>query len=234
MNGTAAEPWYWQNFDLFEHTASTVREAFFAGAQIHEVRRGEVLFRADDPAVRVYWLDQGLVKIFHLSPLGEIITFWFCVPGDPFGAGGISGAEEQAVFAQALERSVVYSVGREEFEALVRAHPQLGLNMIKLVSARLRLACDGLADRITRRTDARLARVLLRLGRNWGEGHEEGGRFRVRITHQELGQMVGACRQTISRTLNDFERQRLVRTERRQLIVTDVAGLSLLAGERIS
>lgn len=212
-------PWYWDRFDFFEGTSSEVREKVMARTERHEFRRGATIFRANDPATRIFLLEQGLVKIFHLSGQGEITIFWFCVPGDPFGAGGISGASEQAVFAQALERSVVHSLSRADFECLLHEHPRLAINMIKQVSGRLRLACDAVTDKITRRTDARLARILVRLARNWGELQGEEIRFRVRITHQELAHLAGSCRQTVSSILSDFMRQGLIRFERRILVV---------------
>src|SRR5690606_4181453 len=181
------------------------------------------------PAQRIYYLEQGRVKIFHLSVLGEVTIFWFCVAGDPFGAGAISGAAEQAVVAEALEHSVVYSVSRDRFEQLVREHPQLGINMIKLVSARLRLACDALTERSGWPTEARLARVLMRLGWHWPGPCDDCSEGTVRVTHQELAQMVGSCRQTVSRILNRFARQRLVKLEQRRLVITDAQRLSLIA-----
>lgn len=107
------------------------------------------------------------------SPLGHVSGHTYCVaarrPGDLFGAGGISGSLEQSVYGQAVDRCVVFTMSRAAFEEVLEEHPGIALNVIKLVGARLRLACDAMTDNVTQRVEARLARVLLRLASNWGE-----------------------------------------------------------------
>lgn len=226
-------PWYWDGVNLFDNITADTRAHILAQAERQIFKRGATVFRADDRANKVFILDQGLVKIYHLSDQGEITIFWYCVPGDLFGAGGISGTMEQSVFGQAHEKSVVYALPRARFEKLVHQYPQLGLNALRLMGARLRLACDAVTDRITRKSDARLARILMRLAKNWGEQQGDGTvHFRVRITHQELASLLGSCRQTVNRLLNNFVDQGVIRFERRTLIVTDAGVLATISQGR--
>ncbi|MFG1478351.1 Crp/Fnr family transcriptional regulator [Xanthobacter sp. V4C-4] len=228
MTTSRTVPWYWERFDLFAGLPPEARALVEQLCERRVYRRGESVFAADDPASHVFWLDSGLVKIFHLSTQGEVTIFWFCMPGDWFGAGGISGAPEQAVFGQAVERSVVHVLRRADFERALLAFPQLALKMIRQVSGRLRLACDALVEKTARQADVRLAGILLRLARNCGEPRGDEIPFRVRITQQDLADMVGACRQTVNRTLNDFAQHGLLRFEGRRLVLTDPAGLQRL------
>lgn len=99
------------------------------------------------------------------------------------------------------------------------------------MAARLRLACDAVTDKMTQRTPARLARILLRLAMHWGEPTGEEIRFRVRTTNQELANMMGACRQTVNRTLSEFAACGLIRFEGRTLIVGKANALSDLVDE---
>lgn len=221
-----SEPWYWDKVNLFDGASAAVRLAFLEQAERREYRRGSHVFRASDAGSGVFFLERGVVKIYHLSAQGDVTIFWFCIRGDLFGAGGISGSMEQSVHAQAVEQSVVYMVPRTAFEGLVKDYPQLGLNVIRLMGARLRLACDAITDKMTRTTDARLARILLRLAKHWGEPSGSELRFRVHITHQELANMMGACRQTVTRTLTAFVEEGLLRFDRRMLIVARPAALA--------
>lgn len=204
MGGSA--PWYWNKVNLFDEASAEARQAFFLRAERHEYRRGQHVFRANDPATRVFYLESGMVKIYHLSPQGALTIFWFCVPGDLFGAGGITGSFEQSVYGQAEERSTVFTIPRQAFEEVLKAHPQLAINVIRLMGARLRLACDAMTDKVSLKTDVRLARLLLRLAQNWGHPGPSGIELQVKITHQELSNMIGACRQTVNRTLREFQR----------------------------
>lgn len=219
-------PWYWDKVNLFDGVSPDGRAAFMQRAERRDYRRGEHVFRASDPATRVFFLESGLVKIYHLSSAGSVTIFWFCAPGDLFGAGGISGASFQSVYGQAVDRSVVFTMSRPAFEHVVEEHPRIGLNVIKLLGARLRLACDAMTDNVTQRADSRLARVLLRLAQNWGEPTAKGVRFRVQISHHELGNMIGASRQTVNRALREFVKQGWLMQDGRNLIVADPEGLT--------
>ena len=227
-------PWYWQPFDLFAGVATEARAVMERASERRIYLRGESIIAADDPASHVFWLETGLVKIFHLSAQGEVTIFWFCMPGDWFGAGGISGALEQAVFGQAMERSIVRVLTRADFEQVLQAYPGLALNMIRQVSARLRIACDTMVDRTVQHTDARLASTLLRLARNCGEPRGTEIPFRVSITQQELADMVGACRQTVNRILNRFQQEGLLRLEGRRLVLMRPDALQTLLETRAS
>lgn len=219
-------PWYWNKVNLFDLVSPEGRRAFMQRAERRDYRRAEHIFRASDPANRVFFLESGLVKIYHLSPQGAVIIFWFCAPGDLFGAGGIAGSMQQSVYGQAVERSVVFTMSRVAFEEVLQEHPRLAINVITLMGARLRLACDAMTDNVTQRADARIARALLRLAQNWGDPGPGGVRFRIRISHQELGNLVGASRQTVNRALREFAREGWLAQDRRVLVLTDVAGLT--------
>ena len=222
----AITPWYWNKINLFDHVSPEGRRAFLQRSERREYKRGEHIFRAHDAANRVFFLESGLVKIYHLSAQGAVTIFWFCAPGDLFGAGGISGSLEQSVYGQTMDRSIVFTIFRTAFEEVLQEHPGIAMNVIKLMGARLRLACDAMTDNVTQRVEARLARALLRLARNWGDLTPSGIRFRVRISHLELANMIGASRQTVNRVLGDFKREGWLEQDARVLVLTDSDGLA--------
>ncbi len=221
-------PWYWNKFNLFDNVSPEARQAFLQRCERRDYRRGEHLFRARDIANRAYFLESGLVKIYHLSSRGALTIFWFCTPGDLFGAGGIVGSDEQSVYAQSVDQSVVFSIARPAFEEVLQMHPAIALNVIKLLGARLRLACDAMCDHATEKVETRLARLLLRLARNWGEPTSAGVRFRVQISHQEMANMIGASRQTTNRVLREYIRNKWLGQDGRTLILRDPAAFSEL------
>jgi len=140
----------------------------------------------------------------------------------------MTGAKEQDVYAQTASSSVIYAVPRLLYEQLLHAHPQLGINVIKLLGARLRIACEALTDKNTQRAESRVARILLRLARNWGVPSEQEIRFSVPVTQQEIANMAGTCRQTINTIFKDFERQGLIRFDGRILLICKTEALAVL------
>lgn len=228
MIDSETSPWYWGPTSFFDGTPPSVKNAFLSSANQTVFKRGKNIFGADDPADHVFFLERGLVKIYHLARGGEVTILWFCTSGELFGAGGVIGAPDQSVYAQSASTSVVYTLPRSVYEKALLEHPQLGINVIKLMGARLRIACDALTDKTTQNAEARVARILLRLARHWGEvsGHEI--RFGVSVTQQEIANMAGTCRQTINSILKSFKRDGLIRFERRTLIVSNRDALSTL------
>jgi CRP-like cAMP-binding protein len=223
-------PWYWGPSSFFDGTPAELKPAVLAQARRLEVKRGKLVFAADDGAEYVYYLERGLVKIYHLASSGEVTIFWFCTAGELFGPGGMTGAAEQAVYAQAASHSVIYAIVRQDYERLLHTHPQLGINTIKLLGGRMRLACDAVVDKNTQRAEARLARILLRLARHWGEVDGSEIRFGMAITQQEMANMAGTCRQTINTTLRSFEADGLIRFDGRTLVIGKPDELAALIG----
>ncbi len=212
---TRDAPWYWEKFDFFDEADDAARRAFFDDARKTEYRKNETIFTPTDPASRIFYLMSGMVKIYHVSAGGDPTIFWYCVPGDLFGAGGLSGSLVQSVYGEATESSVIYTISRSAFESLLKSFPQLALNVIRLMGARLRLACDSMTDLASQSADVRLARALLRLANNCGVRDGERVLLKIRITHEELANMIGSSRQTVNEALREFSSRNLIEVTRR-------------------
>lgn len=224
------QPWYWQRLTLFDQCSEAARHAVTAIAERQVLHAGQMVFRADDPPDRVFLVEQGLIKVFSLAPQGEQITLWFCGPQESFGAGGIAGIGAQSVFAQAVGHCVVGVMKRGDFEQVIGQYPELALNIIRLVSGRLRLATDALVESIACTPDQRLARVLLRLACQCAQPTEQGLAFQLRLTHQELAQMVGSSRQTVNRVLGQYTAQGVLSVSERRLLIHQPELLAARAG----
>jgi CRP-like cAMP-binding protein len=225
-------PWYWKRVHLFEGVEERGQRAFFDCAKKHEYAKGRHIVFPNDPGSKIFYLKSGLVKIYNLSEHGQATIYWFCVSGEVFGMGGITGCSEQMVFAQAVEESHVFTIGRHKFEELLRAHPQLGLNVMRLMGARLRLACDTVASLPLQSADMRLARQLLRLAENCGHLKHGGVELRAHITHQEFANMIGSCRQTVTVALQHFRDRGLIDMTGRYITILAVRELKDFAEDR--
>src|ERR1035437_3368195 len=122
-------PWYWGPNSFFEGTPPELKKSVLDQSKRLVIRRGGNVFEARDPADNVFFLERGLVKIYHLAHTGEVTVFWFCIGGELFGPGGMTGAQEQDVYAQAASSSVIYAIPQALYEQLLHAHPQLGIKI---------------------------------------------------------------------------------------------------------
>jgi len=139
-------------------------------------------------------------------------------PGTFFGEMPLLGESLRHTFAEAVEDSLICVMSRADIEGLMRKRSEVALRMIEVLGRRLAVCEARLEEMAYRSVSARIAAVLLRLsqGRN-GEV--------VSITHQELGDMIGALRESVTKVLDDFQRAGLVELGRGRVILRDVVGL---------
>lgn len=211
--------------DLFDGVEASTEELFLRHSTRHVFRKGQDIFRDFDDGNEVFYLSDGMVRVYHLSPGGEVTIYWYCVAGELFGAGGITGSMNQAVNGQAICKSTVYVMLRPVFEQMLKLDTVLAYNALKLMGARLRLACDSISDLRLQRTSQRVARALLRLARNCGVMVEEGIRLDAPITHQEVANFVAASRQTVSEILGNFEDRGFISRHSRQIVLLDLSAI---------
>lgn len=218
-------PWYWDRVDLFDGVDAAARDLFLRHSSRIVYRKGQTIFRQDDDANEVFYLAEGMTRIFSISPNGEATIYWYCVAGELFGAGGITGSMKQAVNGEAISKSIVHAMLRPTFEQMMKLNPQLAYNALKLMGARLRLACDTVSDMRSERTSGRVAKALLRLAHNCGVPTDKGIRLDAPITQLEVANFVGASRQTVSAILGDFETRGFIAYSGRQIVIVAPAEL---------
>lgn len=214
-------PWYWDRVHLFDGVEESARDLFLRHSSRCTYRKGQTIFHEDDDASEVFYLAEGMARIYCVSPSGELTIYWYCVTGELFGAGGITGSMKQSVNGQAISSCTVYRMLRPTFEQMIKLNSQLAYNALKLMGARLRLACDTVSDMRTERTSSRVAKALLRLAHNCGVPTEQGIRLDAPITHQEVANFVGASRQTVSVILGEFEQRGFIAHSSRQIVIVE-------------
>jgi len=137
------------------------------------------------------------------------------------------GESLRHTFAEAIEDSLICIMSRADIERLMLENPRVALRMIEALGRRLALCETRLEEMAYRSVPARLAAVLLRLS------HDQEGNP-VMITHQELGDMIGALRESVTKVLNEFQQAGLITLKRGRILIHDQAGLQAQIEEPIS
>lgn len=201
-----------------------------AGKSI-EIPKGELVFRLGDPPTHVHVLESGRVKIFHRNASGKEVVLWFCVPGELFGLAELQQGISRQVAAQASEDSRVLSIERSAFDAFVQRHPHAALLLIDVLSQRLRGLGQLVQAVISDDVNQRVAQLLLRLGKRHGRQHEDGLLIEMRLTHQEMANMIGTSRQSVTSLLNALKQRGVLDVKQRYLRIRDEAYLLKMAAE---
>lgn len=187
---------------------------------LSEIPKHSVIYLPGDPAETVYFLKQGRVRISRLSEEGKQITLLVLEAGSLFGEMAVldDQAHHESI-AETMENTLLCHTSKQNFEQFLQRNPDLSLKIAKLMGKRLRQVENRLEDVAFLPVEARLYKLLGHLAREYGQLSESGTRIQLRLTHQDLGQLIHATRQTVTELLNQFESAQLLSTERRQLVL---------------
>jgi CRP-like cAMP-binding protein len=197
--------------------------------EMKEVRRRQVIYLPGDPGAAVYFVNGGRVKVSKVTRDGKELTLAYRGPGEVFGETCLIDGGPREEMAEAMENALVTEIERNEFERLLQGQAVLGLRLAKTLAQRRREMENKIENLIFKDVNSKLADLLLRLGAEYGVDDARGTLVQLKITHQEMANLIGSTRETVSLTLAQFKRKGLISTEGRKVILADREGLRALA-----
>lgn len=180
----------------------------------HSVRmeypRGTVLFREGDPCDAIYVVCSGRIKVSVTSREGRTMILRLASDGDVLGMSAALGGEPFEVTAESLEPSRVRVLHVKSLQTLLRQYSEAGICVAKALAEDYRVAFDDARRLALPETPAgRLARLLL----DWAaetKGDHATPTITMALTHEELASMTATTRETITRTLSRFRKEKLI------------------------
>jgi CRP-like cAMP-binding protein len=183
-----------------------------------DLKSRDHLFRAGDRSNDVYIVASGCIRLFQVSSTGKETILWFSFPGEIFGMAELWRGSDRQIHAVANEATQVYSIRRKDFTAFLGAHPEAAMKAIGILSARVRSLGHALVGLASDNVETRIARLLVRFaavssGMRCCAGSTDGELcVNVRLTHQDIANLIGASRQTVTSTLAHLRKMGAVRT----------------------
>lgn len=172
----------------------------------------------------IYFISQGKIKLSHLDQSGRRLTLALLKEGDFFGEWCLVDNHRE-LEARALEDCVVLAINGKRFTSFAKDKPQTLLKLMGLFLQRIQRAQHKLRDLAFQDLETSLARTLLRLSRAYGRRTAEGIQIELKLTHQELSELVGSTRESVTMALNRLEREGLLDKQGFSVIIKDQAGL---------
>jgi CRP/FNR family transcriptional regulator len=189
------------------------------------VVKGEAIFLEGDDGNGFYVVISGKVKIFKVSWEGKEQILHIFGPGEPFGEVPVFGGKQFPASAEALEKGRVFFFPREDFSALIKKNPELALNLLAVLSKRLRRFTSLIENLSLKEVPGRLAAYLLYL-RGSGEGTAE---LELDISKGQLASLLGTIPETLSRILGKMSNGGFIESEGSLIRIMDLQGLEGLA-----
>lgn len=168
-------------------------------------KKNEYVFQAGSVKINFYVLLTGRIKLYRVSPLGKEVTQWFCFPGEAFGLSELHETNQQSIYAQCCESSEILSIPLSKFNHFIKQSPEIALKIIEQLSIRLKIAGDTLLNFTSDDVKTRLVKLIMRLNMRFGIEYKKGILINVAITHKEIADMIGACRQSVTTALGELK-----------------------------
>ncbi|HEU5227186.1 MAG TPA: Crp/Fnr family transcriptional regulator [Ktedonobacteraceae bacterium] len=188
-------------------------------------RSGEVIFHRDDPGQVLYIIKEGKVKICLISPDGQEISLVVFGKGEYFGELALLDGLPRSADAIALEKVECYTLQRSDFHKAIMKTPKIAIQVLEILSQRLRRTDQQVEDLIFLDVYGRVAKKLLDLADMHGIKVEDGIRIDVRLTQQELASMVGASRESVNKVLGYFTDKQFISTDKHRITLHRMADL---------
>ncbi len=181
----------------------------------------QTIFREGDPGQTFYLILSGSVAVVRIAPDGRETILSILKERDFFGEMSVFDTSVRAASVRTMTEAEVGVIERNDFLALIDKTPRIGRLLVIALSERLRAANKLIAATTSQDIRARLASLLLNLMQNFGEPVDTGTRISLRLTNQEMANMIGTTRETVNRTLNRFWDERVIDMRTAHVIVME-------------
>src|ERR687893_1458321 len=217
--------------DIFERLAREEIEEIKWDTLNTSIERGEIFYTPMDLCETLFVLQKGRIRLYRATPEGREFTLTVLQSGTVFGEMVLTGQRLRNCYAQAVEESEVSAMCRADVERLILDKPAVGLQLVHLLSDRLTTYETRMEDIALKEVPARLASLILLLIEGEGLRTATGYKIPTRYTHQQLGSMIGANREAVTRAFVRLREVGAVETRRRYIHVEDIEALEKAAEE---
>lgn len=196
---------------------------------VQELQRGDVLFSAGTRSTAVFVIASGRVALSRTTSDGSSTILALLGPGDLVGELALFDDVPHTAAATALGEVTVWRMDHDEARHWLAAHPDTLWAVARYVAQRVRRGNAVLTARGADDVTTRVAGFVLELARRFGTPSQLGIEVAHDLTQDEMAQLVGAKRETVSRVLADFAAREWIAPQVRSMLVLDADALSARA-----
>jgi CRP-like cAMP-binding protein len=214
-----------KKIDLFKNFSDDEFKELENYLATSEYRKKEDIFTEGDAPEWFYIVVSGKVKVTKISHDGKEIILEIISPYDIFGGVAVLRNFPYPANAVAMEDSEILKISRKNLMRLVDRFPNLMFCIALQLGDRMKSSYDSLKNIALERVEARIAALLLKLGNKVGVETDAGLMIDMRLTKQDVADMVGTTVETSIRTFSKFRKEGLVIDADGKIIIKDREGL---------
>jgi CRP-like cAMP-binding protein len=214
---------------VFQELTAGTLAAIAAKGVPRRLRRRELLFHQGDPAEEFAVVLEGRLKLTQVSLEGQELIVRYVGPGEMCAIVALFAGQDYPATAESVADTSVIAWPRRTLDNLMRAHPQLALNVLRLLTERMGELSDRLRELATERVARRVAHALLRLVRKAGRRTDRGVEIDMPLTREDIARLSGTTLFTVSRLMADWEEAGIVESGRQRVVIRSPHGLVAIA-----
>ncbi len=214
---------------VFQNLDPDELELLCANSYAKLYEKDEVIFFENDSVKKLYFLINGKVKLSMLSAEGKEKVLTILQEGDIFGELSLFDEDPHPLTAEVMDDARLLIIPWNEMEKMIIKRPSLAIKIIEALSKKTRLLTSQVRELVFQDAAGRLASLLSRLAEDFGREIEGGTVIDLVLTHQEIANLIGSSRVTVTKLINKFIDEGMLTIKKRKIIIIDFESL----GERL-
>ena len=184
-------------------------------------KRNMIIFMEDEPGKAFFYIKSGKVKIYRTYDDGREHIIHILGPQEVFGEVTLFNNINYPASASVYEDAEVIIFKNNKIEELIRQNSDLAFNMIKILSRKLLFAQQKIKDLTFNDVYSRMASQIIKLSMSYGKKTDKGILIDINLSRQELADMTGTTRETVSRVISRFKKEKSISEEKDSIIIID-------------
>lgn len=178
-----------------------------------------IFFEEDLNNENLYILLEGRVKLTILSPEGKEKVLTIMQEGDIFGDMSLFDQDSHPITAEVIEDARIVILTFADLESIIKQKPGVAIKIIEAMAKKTRLLTSQIRELVFQDTEGRLAALLIRFMEDFGVEVASGKLIDLVLTHQEIANIMGSSRVTVTKLLNKFIDEGLIKIYKRKIVV---------------
>lgn len=215
---------------IFCDLPSTALQAFENIKYATAYPKGAVLFVEGQSPRGIFVLCKGRVKLSICSTDGKTLILKIAEPGEVLGLSASVSGKPYELTAETVDPCQINFVKREDFQRFLRENADACLRVAEQLSEKYNSACREIRSLgLSHSAAEKLAKLLLEWSAKNGEAAKAEPRLKLALTHEEIAQMIGTSRETVTRLFADLKKRQIVQSKGSTLLIRNKAALKAMA-----
>ncbi|MDF2547249.1 Crp/Fnr family transcriptional regulator [Anaerosolibacter sp.] len=214
-----------KHMPIFSQLSDESLEKIAAITVEKKYRKGTIIFMEGDPGEAIFFIKSGKVKISKTSSDGRELILNIYGDGDVFAEVTIFNDVQYPATSEVIEDAVVGMIMNKDLEELVKRDADLALQIIKILNKRLYMSQMKLKQMALSDTYVRTAQMIIKLAHEHGIEKNNAIELKLELSRQELANMIGTARETVSRALGQFKKEGSIDISGKKIVVKNMEKL---------